>query len=396
MPELRPLLERARDSIPPPLDGFRRLSDRRRHRRRNQRLGAAAVALVVAGTGLALAARAFMSPEGRLAETPGTSARTGPVNPQITARIEVGQHALGLAVGEGAIWAVTQPNEEPRELVRIDPVTNTVVAREEYIGDPVEFAAGAGSVWAVRTADGPDELLRINPTSLQITARVSVGDHAGPIAAGPEGVWLVVREEAQAPSLARVDPGTGEFISELPLDGLADFVIGLELADGSVWLRGWEDPDHARGCARVIRIDPAANAIVQDLTVQGPVQSGGGGLRFASGDSAVWVNCREEREQLFAVGIDTETGQMGPPLTLPHGVFWPIGASADGAWFAGFEADERPLLVLLAPLTGEIRGTMEPETLFVESAVYDPATDTIWIPDSRGSADAVLRIDVRP
>jgi hypothetical protein len=206
-------------------------------------------------------------------------------------------------------------------------------------------------------------------------------------------VWLVVREEAQAPSLARVDPGTGEFISELPLDGLADFVIGLELADGSVWLRGWEDPDHARGCARVIRVDPAANAIVQDLTVQGPVQSGGGGLRFEAGNGAVWVNCRERREQLFAVGIDTGTGEVGPPLALPHGVFWPIGASADGAWFAGFEAEERPLL-LLDPLTGEVLASVEPGTLFVESAVYDPATDTVWIPDSRDAADSLLRIDV--
>jgi hypothetical protein len=240
------------------------------------------------------------------------------------------------------------------------------------------------------------ELLRIDPESLEVTGRVPVADHAGPLAAGPEGVWLVVRDEKDpAPSLAKVDPGTGEVVSEVPLTGLADYVIGLELADGSVWLGGWEDPPHAQGCARVIRVDPAANAIIQDFTVPGPVQPGGGGLRFEAGNGAVWVNCREQLEQLFAIGIDTETGQIGSPLELPHGVFWPIGASADGMWSAGFQAEERPLLLLLDPFTGEVRASVEPGTFFLESAVYDPKTDSIWIPDSNGSADSLLRIDVR-
>lgn len=391
---MSPPLDQVRDTTPLPPDPLERLIERRRVRGRNQRIGAAAVALVVAGTGIALGVRAFMSPQVRPKETPRAPARTGSVNPQVTATIEVGELPLGLAVGNGAIWAVTQPSEGPRELVRIDPGTDTVVARAPYIGDPLEFAAGAGALWAVRTSEGPDEVLRIEPESLEVTSRVPVAEHAGPLTAGPEGVWLVFRHEDSAPSLARLDPGTGEVVSEVSLAGL-DYVIGLEIAQGSLWLRGWEDPSHARGCARLIRIDPGATAIVQDQIVPGPVQSGAGGLRFAAGNGSIWMNCRDQREQLFAIGIDAETGEVGTPLTLPRGVFWPVGASADGMWSAGFEAEERPLLVLLDPVDGKVLASVEPGTLSVESAVYDPATDSIWIPSSRGAADSLLRIDAR-
>ncbi len=394
MPELRALFEQARDAIPPPPDALRSLVERRRVRRRNQRLGVAVVALLVAGTGISLGIRAFMSPQARPSESPPAPTRMGSVNPQVTATIEVGEHPLGLAVGDGAVWAITQPSEGTSELVRIDLATNAVEARAPYIGHPLEIAAGAGAVWGVRTSEGPDELLRIDPRTLEVTSRLPVADHVGSLTAGTEGVWLILRNEDSPPSLARLDPESGEVVSEVPLAGL-DHVIGLELARGSVWLRGWEDPSRARGCARVMRVDPAANAIVQDLTIQGPVQAGAGGLRFASGSGAVWVNCREQREQLFAVGTDAD-GEVGPPLTLPHGVFWPIGASVDGVWFAGFDTSDRPLLGLLDPLSGEVIASVEIGTLSVESAVYHPATDSIWVPDSRGTADSLLRIDVRP
>ncbi len=364
-------------------------------RARSQHLGVAAVALLIAGTGIALGIRAFMSSQARSSENPPAPTRMGSVNPQVTATIEVGEFPFGVAVGDGAVWAITQPSEGKSELVRIDLATNAVEARAPYIGHPLEIAAGAGAVWGVRTSEGPDELLRIDPRTLEVTSRLPVADHLGSLTAGTEGVWLVLSDEDSPPSLARLDPESGEVVSEVPLPGL-DHVIGLELVQGSVWLRGREDPSQARGCARVIRVHPAANAIVQDLTIPGPVQAGAGGLRFASGNGAVWVNCREQREQLFAVGIDAETGEVGPPLTLPHGVFWPIGASVDGVWFAGFDTSDRPLLVLLDPLSGEVIASVEIGTLSVESAVYDPATDTIWVPDSRGTADSLLRIDVRP
>jgi hypothetical protein len=401
--DLRSELERARDAISPPPDAFGRLVDRRRRRRRAQRLGAAAVALVLAGTGIGLAARAFLAPspgKDRPSEAPETR-EPGPVAPRVTARVTVGPSPLGLAAGEGAVWAVTQPGKGPSELVRVDPGTNEVVARAPYEGHPLWFAAGAGAVWAVRTADGPDEVLRIDPTSLEITARVAVGEFAGPVTAGPEGVWVVVRDRAKSPpSLTRIDPPTGEVLSTVPLGGI-DGVIDVELAGSSVWVRGWEGPDRARGCARVIRVDPGTVSVVQDLVVEGPVQPGPGGLRFAGGQGTLWVNCRERRaetfaqEQLFAVGIDAGTGTAGSALSLPAGVFWPIGASPDGVWFGGFEADERPLLVLLDPGTHAVRASIDPGIGGVESAMYDPATESIWVPESRGGAGALLRIDLR-
>ncbi len=403
MADLRSELERARDAISPPPGALGRLVDRRRRRRRGQRFGAAAVALVLAGTGIGLAARAFLAPnaeEERPTEAPETR-EPGPVAPRVTARVTVGPSPLGLAAGEGAVWAVTQPGKGPSELVRVDPGTNAVVARAPYEGHPLWFAAGAGAVWAVRTTDGPDELLRFDPTSLKVTARVPVGEFAGPLVAGPEGVWVVVRDRAKGPSsLARIDPPTGEVLSTIPL-GEIDGVIGVELAGGSVWVRGWEGRDRARGCARVIRVDPGTDSLVQEPVIEGPVQPGPGGLRLAAGQGTLWVNCRERRaetfaqEQLFAVGIDARTGTAGPALPLPAGVFWPIGASPHGVWFAGFEADARPLLALLDPDTGAVRASIDPGPVGVESTVYDPSTETVWVPESRGAAGALLRIDLR-
>ena len=393
MDELRPLLERARDAIPAPPDALKNLSERRRVGRRNHRLGAAAVALAVAGAGVVLGARAFRSPQGTPSDTPGAS-ETGPVKLAITATVEVGEHPLGLAVGDGAIWAVTQPSDGGSEMVRVDSGTNRVVARGPYEGDPIQITAGAGAVWGIRAQDDSADLLRIDPSSLEVTGRAAFAGHLGPLVAGPEGVWVVVRPGRGSPSLVRVDPVTVEPVAEVPLGGMAGNVIGLELADGSVWVRGWEDPERAQGCARVLRVDPASRTVVQDLTIEGPVQAGPGGLRIASGTSAVWVNCRQGSNRLFVVRIGI--GGAGGPIGLPKGVFWSIGAGAEGMWAAGFGAGEEPVLLLVDSSNGDVRGSIGLPGGATESAVYDSASGTVWIPDSRGAADSLMRIDTVP
>lgn len=151
-------------------------------------------------------------------------------------RIDVAASALaGLAVGEGAVWAVA-PYEGV--LWRVDSQAQQLVARPIRVGHGASaVTVGAGSVWVANALRGT--VSRVDPRRGRVTATIKVGGTPRRLAAAGGRIWVTVagnpRHEAAAPGDAHVQGlpeavcgkvfygGTGRpdglIVSDMPLRG---------------------------------------------------------------------------------------------------------------------------------------------------------------------------------
>ena len=147
--------------------------------------------------------------------------------------IDVGRPLDDLAVGAGAIWAISGA---AARVFEIDPRTGKIVTRIPITGRPgvsrpapfaVEF--GEGAVWVLNGND--PSLTRIDPQFAAVTdtIRLGVGSNPSAIATGAGAVWVALRGEG---TVARVDPGGGN-PRLIPVGGAP---TGLAVGSGRVWV----------------------------------------------------------------------------------------------------------------------------------------------------------------
>jgi virginiamycin B lyase len=113
--------------------------------------------------------------------------RVDPAVNDLAATIEI-DDPLGLAAGQGAVWASQLQNQT---VARIDTATEQVVTQIDvgYVG---AVAVGAGSVWAVTSAPDALTLTRIEPATNAVAATIRLSVDVFDVAAGAEGVWASV------------------------------------------------------------------------------------------------------------------------------------------------------------------------------------------------------------
>jgi serine/threonine-protein kinase len=99
---------------------------------------------------------------------------------------DVGEALDGIAVGEGAVWAM---NANDDSILRIDPATGRVTATVRVGRVPTAVAAGAGAVWVTSGRDGT--LTRIDPATVDVET-IDLGGGATDVAVGLGGVWVTV------------------------------------------------------------------------------------------------------------------------------------------------------------------------------------------------------------
>jgi YVTN family beta-propeller protein len=377
---IRSILSPTPEDVPPFVPDLDRVGRRARSRRHRRTAAAGLVlAVLVAGVAVPLALLAGLRP-------PQAPDRAGPgARPIIEEQIRVPAGAVGVAVGEGAVW-VTGFNEVSRldaatnevvatvptpgtgdygsaavgegavwvttslgSLYRIDPSTNEVVATIEVGESPTSVTVGGGSVWVSRAAAGPGDIVRVDPRTNEVAgAPIRVGEGPGPALFLDGTLWvtttgLIVGEasvelEPGGPSLVRVDPATG---TVTPVDGPAVWVSAY--GAGDLWGVSFEqlsDPTSADGQA-VVRIDPQQARVTETLVIDRAQE-----VAFGQGYAWVLTTAPSTDPKLYVpdpdrpgtvVLIDPATNEpVGEPLPVPG--LQPLGiAFGEGsAWIPDY------------------------------------------------------------
>ena len=257
-----------------------------------------------------------------------------PSGGRVVASIRIPQGSGGLAVGDGAVWAMS---DSASTLLRIDPKRNIVVARikvkPSYPCRPFpqacsEAAAGKRAVWVSHPSD--NTVSRIDPQTNRVVATIPVGRHPDGIAVSPGAVWVAnsggPTTGSGGPSVSRVDPAANRVVATIEVGSAraccSDF-MELTVGAGSVWVG-------VPHLTSVVRIDPATNRV--RATIRLTVQPFG----FLAADKrAVWS---------AGAYSDSVVTRLDPRTNRPSGAFngaaAPIGlALAFGSlWVADLDS----------------------------------------------------------
>ena len=221
----------------------------------------------------------------------------------------------GLGAGLGAVWACSGG-----KLARLDPRAGRIDARFDVEMDPDEglIGVGEGGVWVLNDATGSETLLRLDPRSGEVLSEIALGHAGTEVAVGEGAVWVSSSDDGL---LLRVDPASEEVveIADLPQ---ARFVAA---GGGSVWV------SYGDGLARV---DPISGEIV--ASVEEPIGFSGG---LAIGDGSLWIRSSVS----FLTRLDLSTNEIvetfdpgeeigGGSVLLAYGSVWATALDENRLW----------------------------------------------------------------
>jgi DNA-binding beta-propeller fold protein YncE len=322
------------------------------------------------------------------------SENEAPLNPRVTATIDVGASPAGIAAGEAAVWVAVPRDDCAGQVVRIDPATNNVAARIPIDGYPSDLAVGFGSVWVegvLCTEDDGDvaTITRIDPETNTAVAAAAVGSESArsaDVAVGEGAVWVTV-SDPDVREVVRIDPATDRIVARIPVEGdPRDIVVGEE----GVWVFGVAPEDEpSLSNMQVSHIDPVDNRVVG--TIRDAVSLG-------VGEGVVWVGAWLDLYEGGLLRIDPATDQpIGEPIegSFPgfageHDTIGTLLVGGGGVWsWTGGGQSAR--IFRLNAATLEIDASVAPQGLWIDAAL-NPTADTLWISNYR---DTVTRIDLR-
>lgn len=235
----------------------------------------------------------------------------------VAATVAITPRPGGVAVAGDAVWVAASTTfgaaagPPQHTLVRVDPATARVVAT---VPVPVPMVAVAvspgprdGAVWAVGTRDPTAEsgepagvVVRVDPATGAVVADVELGVGApSDLAVAADAVWVA---DSRGDRVLRIDPATNRVVAQVSVPGPTSVAMG---PDG-VWVAS---PD-----GKVRRIDPATNRVAAT------VATGRNPTVVVAGAEGVWVsNYADEdvvridaaRQSVAArVGFDASASRM--------------------------------------------------------------------------------------
>ena len=280
---------------------------------------------------------------------------------KVIARIPVPPQGGAFAVGEGAVWAMSDTEST---LMKIDPRQNAVVARIK-VSPGEAAAAGDGAVWLTHPSE--DAVSRIDPTANKVSATIHVGPQPSGVAVSPGAVWIA---EAGGPSVTRIDPATNRVVATIRL-GPKLFCcsehMSLIAGRDALWVA-------VPNGNRMVRVDPGTNKVASSIKLAyGPCGF------VAVGESGVWSaggGCSDS-----VARIDPRVKRVTAELAEPH----PVGvALAYGSvWVAVLGSAN---IDRIDPRTGHLAARLPVGGIPVRLAV---GFGSVWVNDDEGR---VLRI----
>jgi virginiamycin B lyase len=292
---------------------------------------------------------------------PTTVAHALPRGGEVVARIAVPPTGGGFAVGEGAVWAMSDLEST---LLRIDPRRNTVDARIK-VEPSGAAAAGNGALWLSHPGD--NTVSRIYSRTNRVTATIPVGPQPDGIAVSSGAIWVA---NAGGPSVSRIDPDTNRVVATIrvgPARACCSDHMSVTVGGGAVWVA-------VPNLNTIVRLDPVTNAVIARVKLAYPPC----GFMVAD-EAAVWSasgGCGE------VVGrIDADANVRSGSVDEPHAVGVAFGFGSLWVAVLGLKAVDR-----VDPLTGRIVARLPVGGLPIRIGV---GFGSVWVYDDEGR---VLRI----
>ena len=130
------------------------------------------------------------------------------------------QTLFGLAIGEGAVWAIGDALD--RRLFKIDPRSARLLATLPLPITPQRIAAGAGAVWITDAIH--DVLIKVDPASGRVVQRIATCRGTDGVAVGAGAVWVACAIDGQ---VLRIDPARGRIVKRIAVGaGLREVAAG--------------------------------------------------------------------------------------------------------------------------------------------------------------------------
>lgn len=364
-----------------------------------RRMGAAILGLAVAGSGIVVAARAFLRER-----QPDPPASALEADPKITAEINVGQFPQEIAFGEGAVWVAVNQADPPERwyVARVDPATNRVTDEIE-VREVLDVAAGEGAVWA--TTYEPSTgwgLVRIDPDTRSVVHTIPFGCEPectpSQVTVRDRAVWVTASTGyPERGQVIRIDPSSDRVVARIEVPGDPRDLVADENGVWVVSLTHWTAC--CVGGGTLLRIDPETNTLTARVL--------DGRIPPASGVSAppvlsvahgfVWTSAAPgdptdlADQRIDIVRVDPASNQTTGRTGLGT-LFFPIGSDERGIWFRGGYEDASPTIALLDPLSMQVTSELRLDTTVLDGAL-DRSTGTIWLSTYK---DSVVRIDLVP
>jgi YVTN family beta-propeller protein len=199
-----------------------------------------------------------------VANNDGTLTRIDPSTLRITVAADSGSN--GVAVGEGAIWAVG-----PEGLSHINREGVVVRTLSQVGASASAVATGGGGVWVLD--DKLRKLWKVDPRNDHLVGRIRLRFDPGGVAFGLGRLWVT---NNGGDAVAEIDPATGRTLHSIPV---GDGPQGVAVGEGSVWTANYL-------AGTVSRIDPRRGSVIKTIKVGRYPKSIAIGLRGA------WVPVR--------------------------------------------------------------------------------------------------------
>ena len=233
---------------------------------------------------------------------------------------EVGKSAaafgsLWVAVASGG-GAVTRLDAASGDVVATIPIPGGLFSdATSYVSD---VAVAADGVWVLSAAAGgaDRQLVRIDPQTNSVAASLPAGRFAASLAYGSGSLW-VTRLDG---TVSRIDPADGRELAKISQSTTRNVAVAT---DDSVWIFG-----DSSGRFRLVRIDPATNSVVADLSVSD--QESRGPWDVAVGGGFVWVNAVDALLIKVDPATNTVVARYGPGTGLGG-----ISVDDEAVWVSG-------------------------------------------------------------
>jgi DNA-binding beta-propeller fold protein YncE len=189
--------------------------------------------------------------------------RLSPASGETRAILRLTSTPYSIAAGLGAVWSA----ERGPVVSRID--TRTGRAATAVTGGGFAYIwTASGSVWAAD--DEASALLRYDPAGRRVVATIPTGNGTSALTEDAGRLWIVNHRDG---TLQRIDPAwnTSTTLGRLP----GDAPERMTYAEGSLWVTG-------RG-TDLLRVDPATGA------VRATIEVGAGAIDVAAAAHSIWV-----------------------------------------------------------------------------------------------------------
>jgi hypothetical protein len=238
--------------------------------------------------------------------------------------------------------------------------------------------------------DGSPPVEPAEPATVEVLVTTTrVAEFPSAVAVGEGGVWVTscCTDGSGAGEVTRLDTATGDVVARIPLRAVPGWDFGgagLTVANGSVWTLGATQRAEGGCCDGVVsRIDPATNAIVDELVLPGITD----GDLWVDGDAVYVLGFAAEGPGLDLAKVHATTHEVAWRVRVPGQWSQTVFSAGGSVWVLGTAPDAHgPVEVTtwyrLDPATGALLDVLQ-----LPASQYIPAVheDTVWYRTADGA-----------